>query len=141
MNTYDTACKAFRTLYQWFLEAHTAPDRLPKIIIQFPRRDDMERTMHHLRADTIPIEQHLSYQGEWNGLPYKLTYFDDDWHRMRDVSPPSDEIFIWACPDGRNGWSLGLAYHNVSGGTSDAYGNNAGLARATHWKAIGALPK
>lgn len=45
---------------------------------------------------------------------------------------PKDEMFIWAAPKGDGKWSLGLAYRNVSGGWSDAYGSDAPV-RATHW--------
>ena len=45
---------------------------------------------------------------------------------------PKNEMFIWAAPKGKGRWSLGLAYRNVSGGWSDAYGSDA-PERATHW--------
>lgn len=47
-------------------------------------------------------------------------------------SAPPLGMFIWAAPKPGGGWSLGLAYRNVSGGWSDAYGSDA-PSRATHW--------
>jgi hypothetical protein len=45
---------------------------------------------------------------------------------------PKDEMFIWAYR--REGkWRVGLAYRNVSGGWSDAYGNLDPPKYATHW--------
>ncbi len=45
---------------------------------------------------------------------------------------PKDEMFIWAYR--REGkWSIGLAYRNVSGGWSDAYGDPSAPKYATHW--------
>ncbi len=44
---------------------------------------------------------------------------------------PKDEMFIWTYRlDGK--WRTGLAYRNVSGGWSDAYGGDA-PRHATHW--------
>lgn len=45
---------------------------------------------------------------------------------------PKDKMFIWVAPNGPDKWSLGLAYRNVSGGWSDAYGSDA-PAKATLW--------
>jgi len=46
-------------------------------------------------------------------------------------SAPRDQMFIWAYP--REGiWSIGLAYRNVSGGWSDAYGQSGPPQHATH---------
>lgn len=63
----------------------------------------------------------------------------DGWHRLRDEQPSRGEMFIWARPKDDGGWGLGLAYWNVSGGYSDAYG--APLADVTHWKRIGDPPR
>lgn len=51
---------------------------------------------------------------------------------------PRDEMFIWARPKVRGKWGLGLAYRNVSGGWSDAYG--APTHDATHWMPLPAPP-
>lgn len=51
--------------------------------------------------------------------------------RIKNVPPPKDEMFIWAYWDGK--WKVGLAYHNISGGWSDSYGDRSAPARATHW--------
>jgi hypothetical protein len=55
---------------------------------------------------------------------------------------PKDEMFVWAAPDWkRTGkWKLGLAYRNVSGGWSDAYGAPA-PEYATHWWPLPAPPQ
>ena len=60
------------------------------------------------------------------------------WRKFTDELPPKAEMFIWARPKPGGGWSLGLAYWNVSGGWSDAYG--APAQDATHWKPIGDPP-
>lgn len=60
------------------------------------------------------------------------------WHLIADEPVPTDEMFIWARPKGEGKWGLGLAYRNVSGGWSDAYG--APTTDATHWKRIGDPP-
>jgi hypothetical protein len=53
---------------------------------------------------------------------------------------PRDEMFIWAYRrEGR--WLVGLAYRNVSGGWSDAYGNESAPERATHWAPMPAPPQ
>lgn len=50
---------------------------------------------------------------------------------------PKDEMFIWAYWSKRlEKWSVGLAYQNVSGGWSDAYGNREAPEKATHWAAM-----
>lgn len=49
---------------------------------------------------------------------------------------PTDEMFIWAAPKGDGKWGLGLAYRNVSGGWSDAYGSQSAPRSATHWMPI-----
>ena len=52
-------------------------------------------------------------------LPIPLVWEED----MAKV--PTDEMFVWGEPKQRGlkfGWGLGLAYRNVSGGWSDAYG-------------------
>jgi hypothetical protein len=52
---------------------------------------------------------------------------------------PKNEMFIWAYRrDGR--WSIGLAYRNVSGGWSDAYGDLGPPQHATHWMPLPAPP-
>lgn len=53
---------------------------------------------------------------------------------------PKDEMFIWAAPNGKGKWSLGLAYRNVSGGWSDAYGGDA-PKRATRWTPLPEPPQ
>ena len=52
---------------------------------------------------------------------------------------PKDKMFIWAAPNGPGKWSIGLAYQNVSGGWSDAYGSDAS-ARATLWAPLPSPP-
>lgn len=51
---------------------------------------------------------------------------------------PRDQMFIWAMPKLDGQWGLGLAYRNVSGGWSDAYG--AATKGATHWTPLPAPP-
>jgi hypothetical protein len=63
-----------------------------------------------------------------------------DWQEFAENPPPRDEMFIWARPKVGGGWSLGLAYWNVSGGWSDAYGSPHAFGEATHWKPIGPPP-
>lgn len=55
-----------------------------------------------------------------------------DWKRFTDEAPPKGEMFIWGLPRGDRGWAVGLAYWNVSGGYSDAYGSTS-IRGATHW--------
>jgi hypothetical protein len=55
-------------------------------------------------------------------------------------SAPRDQMFIWAYRrDGK--WSVGLAYRNVSGGWSDAYGHSDAPQYATHWRPLQAPPE
>lgn len=63
------------------------------------------------------------------------------WNRMDAVPVPTNEMFIWAAPNGPGRWSLGLAYRNVSGGWSDAYGDQTVSSRATRWCAMPAPPQ
>ena len=53
---------------------------------------------------------------------------------------PNDRMFIWARPKGGGQWGIGLAYRNVSGGWSDAYGSDA-PATATHWISLPEPPE
>jgi hypothetical protein len=54
----------------------------------------------------------------------------DGWQPIETA--PRDRMFIWAYQ--REGkWSVGVAYRNVSGGWSDAYGNLGPPKYATHW--------
>ncbi len=46
---------------------------------------------------------------------------------------PKNEMFIWAIPKGGGKWGLGLAYPNVSGRWSDAYGDRCAPREATLW--------
>jgi hypothetical protein len=57
------------------------------------------------------------------------------------ATAPHGEMFIWAAPKGRDKWSLGLAYRNVSGGWSDAYGDPGPPLKATHWMPLPPPPK
>lgn len=54
---------------------------------------------------------------------------------------PTDEMFIWAAPNGPGKWSVGLAYRNVSGGWSDAYGNSEAPRKATLWAPLPEPPQ
>jgi len=54
-----------------------------------------------------------------------------DWQPIETC--PKDEMFIWAYKKGDDKWSVGLAYRNVSGGWSDAYGDRDAPKKATHW--------
>jgi hypothetical protein len=58
------------------------------------------------------------------------------WSRFADAEPPKGEMFIWSKPKVGGGWSVGLAYWNVSGGWSDAYGSPHAFGEATHWHAM-----
>jgi len=61
---------------------------------------------------------------------------EDKWQPIETA--PKDEMFIWAYRrDSR--WSIGLAYRNVSGGWSCAYGSDA-PRHATHWCPLPAPP-
>jgi hypothetical protein len=53
---------------------------------------------------------------------------------------PKDEMFIWARPKGDGKWGIGLAYRNVSGGWSDAYGDGSVPSSATHWHRLPSPP-
>lgn len=52
---------------------------------------------------------------------------------------PKAQMFIWAAPKDGGKWGLGLAYRNVSGGWSDAYGSDA-PEHATHWMPLPSPP-
>lgn len=71
-------------------------------------------------------------------LLQSLASRQDNWRTME--SAPKDEMFIWARPNGAGEWSLGLAYRNVSGGWSDAYGDRSAPYAATHWCALPSPP-
>ncbi len=45
---------------------------------------------------------------------------------------PKDGMFIYAMPKDDK-WGIGLAYRNVSGGWSCAYGDREAPRKATHW--------
>lgn len=61
----------------------------------------------------------------------------DGWFPIETA--PKDEMFIWAYR--REGkWSIGLAYRNVSGGWSCAYGSDA-PKHATHWAPLPSPPE
>ena len=62
---------------------------------------------------------------------------NDGWQPIETA--PKNEMFIWATPKGEGKWSLGLAYRNVSGGWSDAYGGDA-PRHATRWHRLPAPP-
>jgi hypothetical protein len=50
------------------------------------------------------------------------------------ATAPKSEMFIWAYwKRETSSWSVGLAYNNVSGTFSDAYGLPAINQKATHW--------
>ncbi len=53
------------------------------------------------------------------------------WHELEHEPIPHGEMVIWARRKPEGGWGVGLAYLNVSGGWSDAYG--APSAGWTHW--------
>lgn len=61
-----------------------------------------------------------------------------EWKRIRDESPPEDEMCLLARRNDRGGWGIGLAYRNISGGWSCAYGES--YSHYTHWKPIGHPP-
>lgn len=60
-----------------------------------------------------------------------------EWQLIKTA--PKNEMFIWARPKGEGKWALGLAYWNVSGTWSDAYG--APPSEATHWYPLPSPPK
>lgn len=53
---------------------------------------------------------------------------------------PKDEMFIWAYRSDDK-WRIGLAYRNVTGGWSDAYGDREAPSYATHWAPMPDPPK
>jgi hypothetical protein len=54
---------------------------------------------------------------------------------------PKDMMFIWACPKGDGKFGIGLAYQNVSGGWSDAYGDRVAPCEATLWATLPPAPE
>lgn len=64
---------------------------------------------------------------------------DKQWRHIKTDPPAKGEMFIWARPKGGGKWALGLAYWNVSGSWSDAYG--ASPKEATHWMPLPAPPE
>lgn len=81
----------------------------------------------------------LAFRDAVELAPSPLRQEQEGWRTIEREPPPKDEMFIWAAPKGDGKYSLGLAYHNVSGGWSDAYGNDA-PDRATHWMPLPATP-
>lgn len=57
------------------------------------------------------------------------------------ATAPKEEMFIWARRKSDGKWAIGLAYRNVSGGWSDAYGDREAPSTATHWAKLPAPPE
>lgn len=70
---------------------------------------------------------------QWNTRTSKTEWQDIS-------SAPRDEMFIYALPNKeRGGFKIGLAYNNVSGGKSCAYGSD--ISGATHWLPLPTPPQ
>jgi len=62
-----------------------------------------------------------------------------EWHPIETA--PKDKMFIWARSKGDGKFALGLAYQNVSGGWSDAYGDRDAPREATLWAHLPPAPE
>lgn len=136
--------KVFASLRDWFMTdlRNLDPGDMPTVIVQFANQRQEYDMMTALTLSDPTKSDPPPPIGTWFGIPYEFTYFKrDEWHRIREIPPPTNEMFIWARRNDRGGWSIGLAYPNVSGSTSDAHNDHEGLRHATHWKIVGKPPR
>jgi hypothetical protein len=106
--------------------------RRPTLVRQEQTMDAVERVedwLAGMRVDQAIALTNQQYADLWQLVSLARS---NGWQDI--ASAPTNEMFIWARPKGGGKWGLGLAYRNVSGGWSDAYG--APAADATKWHAL-----